>query len=75
MRLLCGLRQLDVWAGTGVPVYKLSLAERRTIRLTEPEEKLVRRFLCERWAALQAFEREELSSLGASNVTVDFFST
>ena len=32
MRLLCGLRQLDVWAGTGVPIYRISLAERGGLR-------------------------------------------
>lgn len=57
MRLLCGLRQLDVWAGTGVPLYRLSLAERGALQLNESEEKLVRRFLRERWATLEEIER------------------
>jgi hypothetical protein len=75
MRVLCGLRQIDVWAGTGIPLYRLSLAERRGVRLSEPEEKLLRRFLSERWAALQALERQDRASLGASSGTVDFCST
>ena len=58
MRLLCGLRQLDVWAGTGIPVYRISLAERGAIQLNESETKLAYRFLRERWAALQAAERQ-----------------
>jgi hypothetical protein len=74
MRLLCGLRQIDVWAGTGIPLYKLSLAERRAVRLSDPEEKLLRRFLCERWAALQVVEPRACTSLSMSN-GVDFFST
>lgn len=53
MRLLCGLRQLDVWAGTGVPVYRISLAERGGLRLTESEEKLIVAYLRERWTALR----------------------
>ena len=56
MRLLCGLRQLDVWAGTGVPLYKISLAERAALHLTESEERLIRGFLRERWASLQQIE-------------------
>lgn len=53
MRLLCGLRQIDVWAGTGIPLYRISLAEREGIQLTECEERLLRTFLQERWAAIE----------------------
>lgn len=58
MRLLCDLRQLDVWAGTGVPLYRISLAERGESRLNATEEKLVLGFLRERWAALQQVESD-----------------
>lgn len=71
MRLLCGLRQLDVWAGTGVPLYRLSLAERGALHLNESEEKLIRGFLRERWGALQEIEHgrqalDLLSSVSAA---------
>jgi hypothetical protein len=56
MRLLCGLRQIDVWANTGVPLYRISLAERGAVQLSESEEKLIRMFLREKWATLQVAE-------------------
>jgi hypothetical protein len=58
MRLLCDLRQLDVWAGTGVPVYRISLAERGALQLTESQEKLVLAYLHKRWAALRQVEMD-----------------
>lgn len=56
MRLVCGLRQIDVWAATGIPVNRLSLAERGCIRLSESEEKLLVRYFIERWRALRQNE-------------------
>jgi len=58
MRLLCGLRQIDVWAGTGIPVGKISLAEQARVRLSEPEEKLLVSFLRRKWDAIQAAESD-----------------
>lgn len=57
MRLLCGLRQIDVWAGTGIPLYRISLAERGGIQLTDCEERLLRIFLQERWATIESASR------------------
>ncbi len=49
MRLLCGLRQIDCWAATGIPIHRLSGAERGLLRLTHSEERLLITFLRERW--------------------------
>jgi hypothetical protein len=56
MRLLCELRQIDVWAGTGIPVGKLSLAEQGRIQLSKPEEMLLISFLRAKWNAIQQLE-------------------
>jgi hypothetical protein len=46
LRLICGLRQLDVWAATGIPIQRLSQAERgRYDLLSDPERKLLQSFL------------------------------
>ncbi len=58
MRLICGLRQIDVWAGTGIPVSKLSAAEQGRIQLTAPEKALLVSYLTEKWKAIQDSERE-----------------
>ncbi len=65
MRLLCGLRQLDVWAATGIPVNKLSRAERGRVRLSESERRLLIGFLRERWEALPDVEPRSASNLPA----------
>lgn len=56
MRLLCGLSQLDVFAGTGIHPRRLSLAERERVRLKTSEEALVLKFLRDRWNALHTFD-------------------
>lgn len=53
MRLVCELRQIDVWAGTGIPLYRISQAERGALQLTECEDRLLRSFLRERWQLLE----------------------
>jgi hypothetical protein len=53
MRLICGFRQIDVWAATGIPVNRLSLAERGRLRLSESEERLLAGFLLDQWGALR----------------------
>jgi hypothetical protein len=57
MRLLCGLRQIDVWGSTGIPLYRIAGAERGQLRLSEKEHKLLATFLHERWESLQEIER------------------
>jgi hypothetical protein len=56
MRLLCSLRQIDVWAATGIPVGKLSLAEQGRVQLSKPEETLLISFLRAKWNAIQQLE-------------------
>lgn len=56
MRLLCGLRQIDVWASTGVPLFRIAGAERGQFELSDGEQTLLVDFLRERWASLQALE-------------------
>ncbi len=53
MRLLCGLRQIDLWAATGIPIQRLSLAERGLLELTEGERRLLVSFLRDRWESTQ----------------------
>ena len=62
MRLVCGLRQIDTWAGTGISPNRLSAAERGLIQLSESEEKLLRKFLRQRWESLQELENPEPAS-------------
>jgi hypothetical protein len=56
MRLLCGLRQIDVWAGTGIPVGELSAAEQGRAQLAESEFALLVSYLHEKWKAIQESE-------------------
>lgn len=56
MRLLCGLRQLDLSVATGVPTYKISGAETGRFQLSEFEERALRAFLVERWGSIQELE-------------------
>jgi len=50
MRLLCGLRQIDVSVGTGIPLNALSLVERGLGRLNHSQSVLLTQFLRESWA-------------------------
>ena len=60
LRLICGLRQIDVWAGTGIPIQKLSQAERgRYDLLSDPERKLLQSFLRKQ---LEQVERDRVIS-------------
>jgi hypothetical protein len=56
MRLLCGLRQIDVWASTGIPLYRIAGAERGRVQLSKSEQTLLEGFLRERWESLQEIE-------------------
>lgn len=56
MRLICGLRQLDVYVATGITPSRISLAERGSIALSQSEEWALRSFLNTRWSDLQALE-------------------
>jgi hypothetical protein len=60
MRLLCGLRQLDVSFCTGVPVSALGAAEQGRKPLNNTELALVVSFLNRRWQTLRAIEQMEL---------------
>lgn len=51
-RLVCGLRQIDVWAGTGIPIGRLSQAERGRDGLSEPERRLLLTFLQNYWKSI-----------------------
>ncbi len=48
LRRFLGLRQLDVERATGVPVSRLSAAERGVLTLTETERRLVSAYLADR---------------------------
>ena len=56
MRLLCGLRQQDLSAATGVPIYRISGAETGRLALTARENGLLTAFLRERWSSIQELE-------------------
>jgi len=54
--LLCGLRQIDLWASTGISVHRIAGAERGQTELTEGERNLLLSFLRERWTSLEETE-------------------
>lgn len=56
MRLVCGLRQIDVWAGTGITPARLSKAENGKIELEVPERAALESYLRKRWAIRQESE-------------------
>jgi transcriptional regulator with XRE-family HTH domain len=56
MRLLCGLRQVDVAYCTGVSVSALAAAEHGRRPLNHVEHSLVVCFLNERWQILKRIE-------------------
>jgi hypothetical protein len=56
MRLLCGLRQIDLTMATGIALYKISGAEIGRLRLSEPDEEVLRDFLVGRWSSIQRLE-------------------
>jgi hypothetical protein len=58
MRLLCGLRQIDVWAGTGISLGRLSQAETGRISLTDSEMAGLVSFLRKQWELCQQAEKE-----------------
>lgn len=59
LRLACLLRQVDVSMATGIPLCRLSLAERGLARLSDAEERLVMEFLRRRWNALEGLSETE----------------
>jgi hypothetical protein len=48
LRRFLGLRQIDVEIATGIPVRRLSLAERGLLELNEPEKRLIVAYLSDR---------------------------
>lgn len=62
MRLLCGLRQIDVSFCTGVSVSALAEAEHGRKPLNQTERALVVSFLNARWQALQTLEHPAVDS-------------
>ncbi len=52
LRLLCGLRQTDVFIATGIPVIRLSRAEQGRSQLSPGEFRLVVDYLRDRLSAL-----------------------
>jgi hypothetical protein len=56
MRLLCGLRQIDLSMATGIALYKISSAETGRLRLSEPDAEVLRDFLFGRWRSIQRLE-------------------
>jgi len=59
MRLLCGLRQIDVSFCTGVSVSSLAAAEHGRKPLNYTEHALVVSFLKDRWQVLQEIEKPQ----------------
>jgi hypothetical protein len=64
IRLQCRLRQVDVWAGTGISVGRLSAAERGRTQLTEPETTLLVSYLREKLKAIQDSESHVTNQSG-----------
>jgi hypothetical protein len=50
------LRQADIERATGIPVGRLSAAENRKIRLSAPEEAILREFLAARMKVVAEIE-------------------
>jgi len=59
MRLLCGLRQVDVSFCTGVSVSALASAEQGRKPLNHTEHGLIVAYLNSRWKFLQELERQQ----------------
>src|SRR5215831_1412282 len=53
MRLVCGLRQIDVWAGAGITPGRLSKAENGKLELDGPEMATLGNFLRKQWELCQ----------------------
>lgn len=70
MRLLCGLRQIDLSMGTGITLHKISGAEQGRTCLSATEENVLRNFLSARWRSIEVLESSPASSDGVLNVTV-----
>jgi hypothetical protein len=62
MRLVCGLRQIDVWSGTGIIPGRLSKAENGQIRLDETEMVALVNFLQQQWSIRRESERAVFDS-------------
>jgi hypothetical protein len=56
MRLLCGLRQIDLSTATGIALYKISSAETGRLQLSVPDSDVLRDFLLGRWRSIQGLE-------------------
>lgn len=71
MRLLCGLRQIDLSLATGIALYKISNAETGRLRLSQSEADILRDFLFGRWSSIQKLESGRAhASDGVPNVNV-----
>jgi hypothetical protein len=57
MRLLCGLRQIEVAVCTGVSVSALAAAEQGRRPLSDVERSIVVSFLEDRWRVLELAEK------------------
>jgi predicted transcriptional regulator len=58
MRLLCGLRQIEVAVCTGVSVFALAEAEHGRRPLNDIEHSIVVSFLRDRWRLLELAEKD-----------------
>ena len=70
MRLLCGLRQIDVAFCTGVSVSALAAAEHGRKPLNRTEHGLVVAYLRTRWQFLQDLEKQQPQARSAVAATV-----
>jgi len=68
MRLLCGLRQIDVAFSTGVSVSSLAAAEHGRRPLNYTEHALVLSFLNERWTLLEEEEEAILAATARAGI-------
>ena len=68
MRLVCGLRQLDVWAGTGITPARLSAAENGRVQLEDSEMIALEKYLQQRW---QSQQRSENALFGEAQLSTE----
>jgi transcriptional regulator with XRE-family HTH domain len=59
MRLICGLRQIDLAIATGIALYKISSAETGRSHLSKSDADALSNFLHARWRSIQVLEGQK----------------
>jgi hypothetical protein len=59
LRRFLNLTQLDLYLATGIPISRISAAERGLVNLSETEERIASAFLSERLRTLPIFPEQK----------------